>query len=84
MVKFGSPIRYKPCYVKCPTGRYILAGTIPAYFEPLLFTTEEIAKQALAEARQVLETGQVSDDSIFAQAYLNGSRVSGHVIVQAP
>lgn len=60
--------RYEPNYTRCETGVYQLVGTIPGYLSMLLFETEELAKAALKEAKEV-QAGNVDHNSKFAQAW---------------
>lgn len=66
--------RYEPSCIKGPAG-WFMVGTIPAYFDHMFFATEEIGKQAVSEAKEVLRTGNVPENSRFAAAYNGGNFV---------
>jgi hypothetical protein len=72
---------FTTCYMKCPTGVYILCGTMPEYMQNMIFLDEEIAKTAVDEAVDYLN----SDDDIdtfershrFARLWLAGQFTVG-------
>jgi hypothetical protein len=66
---------YETGYIKCPTGIYKLVGTFPLYMNDQLYKNEETAKEAVLEAKQVLTSGVVPNNSKFAHAYKNNIEI---------
>lgn len=67
--------QYEATYIRCPTGVYMLVGTVPAYLSELLFKDEATTIEARDEAKNVLKIGASAASKKFSDAYYSGERL---------